>query len=230
VGTRGQMQLASMLRWVGLSTALLALAFALVLLAGAPGKGDAPGPPTGKTATGEEPAEEVSEEVTEDVSEEGTTKVSGEVATTTDPEGDTEYTLRTSEGRVFELSAGPPWFYEEGYPLEPFVGETVTVTGEVETNQNKITICHKGHVTITVDEHAWPAHRDRHHDTMGACSAQEAREEASEEDESKPEIEVFSVTTSDGQTTEIRSPGKPPWAGGPKVVGEKHPGFGKGEE
>jgi len=45
--------------------------------------------------------------------------------------------LRTSEGRAFELSAGPPWFYKEGYPLEPFVGETVTVTGEIETNQNK---------------------------------------------------------------------------------------------
>jgi hypothetical protein len=222
MGTRGQMQLASLLRWVGLSAALLALAFALVLLARVPGKGDAPGPPIGKKATGEEAAEEVSEEET--------TEVSGEVATTTDPEGDTEYTLRTSEGRVFELSAGPPWFYEEGYPLEPFVGETVMVTGEVETNENKITICHKGHVTITVDENAWPAHRARHGDTMGACSEQEAREEASEAEENEPEIEVFSVTTSDGQTTEIRSPGKPPWAGGPKVVGEKHPGFGKGEE
>ena len=61
------------------------------------------------------------------------------------------------------------------------------------------------------------------------CSAQEAREEASEE-ENKPELEVFSITTGDGQTTEIRAPGKPPWAGGPKAVGEKHPGFGNGEE
>ena len=42
-------------------------------------------------------------------------------------------------------------------------------------------------------------------------------------------LEVVS-TTGDGQTTEIRSLGKPPWAGGPKAVGEKHPGFGKGEE
>ena len=219
------MQLASFLRWVGLSAALVALALVVMLVAGAPGKGDAPEPPTDKKAAEEEAAKEVS---SSDTSEE-TTKVSGEVAATTDPEGDTEYTLRTSEGRVFELSAGPPWFYEEGYPLEPFVGETVTVTGEVETNQNKVTICHKGHVTITVDEHAWPAH-DRHGDTMGACSAQEAREEASEEKETKPELEVFSITSGDGQTTEIRSPGKPPWAGGPKAVGEKHPGFGKDEE
>ncbi len=35
--------------------------------------------------------------------------------------------------------------------------------------QQKVTLCHKGHVTITVDEHAWPAHRDRHGDTLGVC-------------------------------------------------------------
>jgi hypothetical protein len=220
VGEGGQTQPANLLRWAGLLAMLLALALALMLLTGAPGKGDAPGgAPTEKEQATEEA--ETSEE---------TTKLTGEVATTTDPEGDTEYDLRTSEGRVFELSAGPPWFYEEDYPLESFVGETVTVTGEVETNQNKVTICHKDHATITVDEHAWPAHRDRHGDTMGACSAQEAREEASEEEQNKLELEVFSVTTGDGQTTEIRSPGKPPWAGGPKAVGEKHPGFGKRDD
>ena len=42
----------------------------------------------------------------------------------------------------------------------------------------------------------------------------------------QPEIDVYSVT-SDGQTTQIRSSGKPPWAGGPQVVGPKHPGFGE---
>jgi hypothetical protein len=43
----------------------------------------------------------------------------------------------------------------------------------------------------------------------------------------EPEIDVYSFT-SDDQTTQIRSSsGKPPWAGGPKVVGPKHPGFGK---
>jgi hypothetical protein len=34
------------------------------------------------------------------------------------------------------------------------------------------------------------------------------------------ELEVFSI---DGTT--VRSPGKPPWAGGPKVVGQRHPGW-----
>jgi hypothetical protein len=35
----------------------------------------------------------------------------------------------------------------------------------------KVTICHKGWVTIRVAWAAWPAHRDRHGDTMGPCSA-----------------------------------------------------------
>ena len=65
---------------------------------------------------------------------------------------------------------------------------------------------------------------------MDACSAQVVREEASEEEENKPELEVFSITTGDGQTMEICSLGKRPWAGGPQAVGEKHQGFGNGEE
>lgn len=35
-----------------------------------------------------------------------------------------------------------------------------------------------------------------------------------------PEFEVYTVNA-----TAVRSPGKPPWAGGPKVVGERHPGY-----
>jgi len=65
---------------------------------------------------------------------------------------------------------------------------------------------------------------------MGACSAQEVGEEASEEKENKRELEVFSITTGDGQTMDIYSLGKPPWAGGPQAVSEKHQGFGNGEE
>ena len=36
-------------------------------------------------------------------------------------------------------------------------------------SDHKITICHKGHVAITVDRNAWPAHQ-RHGDTVGACT------------------------------------------------------------
>ncbi len=38
--------------------------------------------------------------------------------------------------------------------------------------------------------------------------------------DSGPEFEVLTVNG-----TTIREPGKPPWAGGPKVVGPSHPGF-----
>src|SRR3954452_12953519 len=43
---------------------------------------------------------------------------------------------------------------------------------------------------------------------------------AGEQTTGSDELEVM---TANGQT--IRAPGKPPWAGGPKVVGEKRPGF-----
>jgi hypothetical protein len=33
----------------------------------------------------------------------------------------------------------------------------------------KVTICHKGKVTITISVNAWPAH-EAHGDTVGACS------------------------------------------------------------
>lgn len=35
----------------------------------------------------------------------------------------------------------------------------------------KVTVCHKGWVTIRISVNAWPAHRDRHGDSMGPCSA-----------------------------------------------------------
>jgi hypothetical protein len=37
--------------------------------------------------------------------------------------------------------------------------------------QGKVTICHKGWVTLRIAFAAWPAHLNRHDDTMGACSA-----------------------------------------------------------
>lgn len=40
-----------------------------------------------------------------------------------------------------------------------------------------------------------------------------------------PSFDVFSI---DGKL--IREPGKPPWAGRPALVGERHPGFGHGPE
>lgn len=151
------MEPVSLFRWAGLLVALLALALTAMLLGTPASKGDAPGPPT-------EEADERQQ----------LTQVTGEVRTTMDADGNIEYTLRTDDGREIELDAGPPWFYgEEDYPLEPFVGKTVTVSGESGTN--------------------WKG---------------------------EPEIDVFSVTTSDGRTTKIRSAsGPPPWVAGPGGAG-----------
>ncbi len=149
----------NVLRWVGLTGSLLALA--AILLIGAMGKSSA--------------QEEQQEESAQLVEKTGT------VGTTQDSDGDTEYTLTADDG-VFNLGAGPAWFYDGNHPLAPLVGKSVTVTGESKTGKKT----------------------------------------------GEPEIDVYSFT-SDGQTTQIRSSGKPPWAGGPKVVGLKHPGFGKSD-
>ena len=146
------------LRWVGIPGLLLALAAVLLLLT--MGKGS---------------AQEESES-------EQLTQITGTVGTTQEPDGDTEYTLEAEDG-VFNLGAGPAWFYDGNHPLAPLVGKSVTVSGESKIGKKT----------------------------------------------GEPEIDVYSFT-SDGQRTQIRSSsGKPPWAGGPKVVGPKHPGFGKTE-
>jgi hypothetical protein len=84
--------------------------------------------------------------------------------------GKSEYTL-TDGGKTYTLEAGPKWFFADGsYPLDPYVGKSVKVDGEIAEGSN--------------------------------------------------EVEVIAI---DG--TALRQPGKPPWAGGWKVVGEKHPGW-----
>jgi hypothetical protein len=79
------------------------------------------------------------------------------------------YTL-TVGSTVYQLSAGPKWWWGDANPLAAAVGKTVTVNGE--------------------------------------------------QAEGSDEVDVLAI---DGTT--IRAAGKPPWAGGWKVVGEKHPGW-----
>jgi hypothetical protein len=95
--------------------------------------------------------------------------LTGRVGTRTDTDDDTVYTL-TVGSTVYDLHAGPPWWWGDAHPLKSLVGDTVTVTGEKPENANEV-----------------------------------------------------DVQTVDGKT--IREPGKPPWAGGWKAVGEKHPGW-----
>ena len=53
----------------------------------------------------------------------------GVVAAVKDADGNTSYTL-TADGKTVTLEAGPPWFFGDKHPLAPFVGKTVTITGE----------------------------------------------------------------------------------------------------
>jgi len=93
----------------------------------------------------------------------------GTVATTTNAEGETAYTLNV-DGTIYVLDAGPSWWWGAKHPLAASVGKRVVVVGE--------------------------------------------------QAEGSSEIDVKTV---DGKV--IRAEGRPPWAGGWKVVGEKHPGW-----
>jgi len=96
--------------------------------------------------------------------------ISGTIEVATDSGGHKTYTL-TDGGKTYRLEAGPRWFFDEGaYPLDKYVGQAVTIDGEIADGSD--------------------------------------------------EVDVISVNG-----TALREPGKPPWAGGWKVVGERHPGW-----
>ena len=93
----------------------------------------------------------------------------GTIQQAIDDQGRPTFTL-TVDGKTWDLSAGPSWYWGDKNPLKAFVGKSVTVVGSY----------HDG-------------------DT---------------------ELDVESI---DG--TALREGGKPPWAGGPWVIGESHPGW-----
>ena len=96
--------------------------------------------------------------------------LTGTIQSAAGENGKTEYTLADG-GKTYSLSAGPKWFFDEGkHPLDQYVGDSVTVEGEVA--------------------------------------------------EGSTDVDVISING-----TALREGGKPPWAGGWKVVGEKHPGW-----
>ena len=133
-----------------LPMALLALVLAVPVLA-AGGSSNAPGQQKDKT-----PSAPIT--------------LNGTIEKSTNADGETVYTLADG-GTTYTLEAGPPWFYDEGaYPLEAYVGDDVTVEGEVA--------------------------------------------------EGSTNVDVLSING-----TALRAAGKPPWAGGWKRVGERHPGW-----
>jgi hypothetical protein len=63
----------------------------------------------------------------------------GTIMATTDAEGDTSYTL--SDGaKTYTLEAGPKWFFGEDYPLKAFVGQNVTVEGELAEGSAEVDV------------------------------------------------------------------------------------------
>jgi hypothetical protein len=95
--------------------------------------------------------------------------VQGTVTKGTDDKGRPTYSV-TANGKTWELSAGPSWYWGDKNPLNAYVGKSVSIAGSTH--------------------------------------------------EAETELDVETV---DG--TALRAPGKPPWAGGPWVVGETHPGW-----
>jgi hypothetical protein len=66
--------------------------------------------------------------------------ISGTIEKTSAAEGKSEYTLADG-GTTYLLSAGPPWFFAAGeHPLDPFVGESVTIVGEHEEGSNEVDV------------------------------------------------------------------------------------------
>jgi hypothetical protein len=134
----------------GLGIVALLAIVALPALAGGQGKQNAPGQAKEKVPT-------------------TPITITGTIEVATADNGNDSYTL-TDGGTTYTLSAGPPWFFGNDHPLEQYVGQAVTVDGEIAEGTN--------------------------------------------------DVDVLAV---DG--TALREPGKPPWAGGWKVVGEGHPGW-----
>ena len=95
--------------------------------------------------------------------------IKGTVTKGTDDTGRPTYSV-TADGKTWELSAGPSWYWGDKNPLNAYVGKSVSITGSTHTGETEL-----------------------------------------------------DVDTVDGKA--LREGGKPPWAGGPWVVGETHPGW-----
>ena len=95
--------------------------------------------------------------------------VNGTVTKGTDEAGRPTYSV-TADGKTWELSVGPNWYWGDKNPLNAYVGKSVSIAGSSQA----------GDAELDVD-------------------------------------------TVDGKA--LREGGKPPWAGGPWVVGETHPGW-----
>jgi hypothetical protein len=64
--------------------------------------------------------------------------LSGTIQLGTDADGETSYTLRDG-GTTYTLGAGPKWFFEAN-PLDRYVGEDVTIEGEIAEGTTEVDV------------------------------------------------------------------------------------------
>jgi len=65
--------------------------------------------------------------------------ITGTVEKAQGEDGEASYTL-TDGGKTYTLDAGPKWFFGKNYPLEPFVGKSVTIDGEVAEGSTEVDV------------------------------------------------------------------------------------------
>jgi len=65
--------------------------------------------------------------------------ISGTVQVATDAKGHDTYSL-TDGATTYTLDAGPPWFFGDKYPLKKFVGQKVTIVGEVARGSTEVEV------------------------------------------------------------------------------------------
>jgi len=73
--------------------------------------------------------------------------LSGTIQLGTDADGEASYTLRDG-GTTYTLEAGPSWFFADAYPLDPYVGENVTIEGEIAEGTTEVDVISVNGVAI----------------------------------------------------------------------------------
>lgn len=65
--------------------------------------------------------------------------LSGTVTAATDADGNPTYRV-SSGGTTYTLDAGPPWFHGDNHPLKQFVGDAVTIVGEIAEGSTEVDV------------------------------------------------------------------------------------------
>jgi len=65
--------------------------------------------------------------------------LNGTIESSTDADGETQYTLTTG-GKTYTLEAGPKWFFGDNYPLKQYVGQDVKIEGEIADGTTEVDV------------------------------------------------------------------------------------------